>query len=224
MSDETCAPNQMFELSIEGAARLIETSSIASGGMAMTFARSINLSLAIVAGVICIFLGWKLYRDTIISKTTGDVTWRDFRIKLTSSGPGVFLVLFGAWLIYSVIEQRVNFSGEQAAKENVSYGYPADNKQAALNHLIKVKDNSPSGQAGSNRCPFKLRFGVSGFGGRESLISAIEIENALSFAIKNISEDVAKKTENNPDFDLRNHAETVRILTELKDNIVKESM
>ena len=69
-------------------------------------ARALVLVIAAFSGTICIYLGWKLYRDSILSSTKAEaITSGGFKLRLASAGPGVFFVAFGAWLLVHVVDQ-----------------------------------------------------------------------------------------------------------------------
>ena len=227
-TDTACA--DMFNLSIEATTHLIQASSVASSGLALSYARSINLSLSIVAGMLCIFLGWKLYRDTVISKTSGDFSWGEFRIKLSASSPGIFMVLFGAWLIFSVVSQRVNFGMSQdetpvtkTSFRNTEsiYGSASDSGMQRDLLLLTQSAQQPSQE---RSCAIRSsKFGVSGYGGSEGFVTSQDIEKTLGFAIATIRKDAAASMSTNPQFTQQEHASAVRILSQLRADVVRYS-
>lgn len=72
--------------------------------------RAITLAIAGAGGICCIFLGWFLYRDGIKVATAGLVDHKDFKLKLTTSGPGVFLVAFGAGILVYLVGHPASFN------------------------------------------------------------------------------------------------------------------
>lgn len=72
--------------------------------------RSIGLLIAGIGAICCIFLGWSLYRDGIKVATAGTFDYGNFKIKLSSLGPGVFLVAFGAAILLYLIARPANIN------------------------------------------------------------------------------------------------------------------
>jgi hypothetical protein len=71
--------------------------------------RAVSLAIAALGGICCIFLGWFLYRDGVRVATSGLVDHKDFKLKLSTSGPGVFLVAFGVGLLLYLVGQPATF-------------------------------------------------------------------------------------------------------------------
>lgn len=226
--DTICA--DMFNQSVAATTQLIQASSVASSGLALSFARSINLSLAIGAGMLCIFLGWKLYRDTVISKTSGDFSWGELRFKLSASGPGIFLVLFGAWLVFSVVSQRVDFgmSQDNAPVSKTSFRDIDSIYRLAINagthRDLLLRTQSVKQPSCEKSCAIKAsKFGVSMQSGAEGFVTSQEIEKTLDFAIAAIRKDAAASMQTNPQFNSQEHAQAVRILSQLRTDVVRDS-
>jgi hypothetical protein len=68
----------------------------------MVSARAAILLLCTVGGLLCIYLGWRLYKDVILVSARGEMEAPGFKFKLASGGPGIFLVAFGIWLLLSM--------------------------------------------------------------------------------------------------------------------------
>jgi hypothetical protein len=68
------------------------------------------LILGMLSGTFTIYLGWKLYRERVVSRSVGELNFKDLRIALTAAGPGVFLALFGAYLLVTVINRPLDLS------------------------------------------------------------------------------------------------------------------
>jgi hypothetical protein len=68
------------------------------------------LILGMFAGTFSIYLGWRLYRDSVVSKTSGEINYKSVRIVLTAGGPGVFLAMFGAYLLVSITGHKMDLS------------------------------------------------------------------------------------------------------------------
>jgi hypothetical protein len=228
-TDSSCTAADMFQRSVDATSQLLQASSVATGGLAMSFARSVNLSLAVVAGMFCIYLGWKLYHDTVISKTAGEFSWKEFRVKLTASGPGVFLVFFGAWLIYSVVSQRLSFgvNQEEAGPTKTSLQDVRPNSRSSKDFqasllLVQATPTPPKDQGCAVRKA--QSFGFSGQGGVEANIKPQDIENALDTGISQIRKSAAAELQANPQFNIQNYAQAIRILNQMRANVVAERL
>lgn len=68
------------------------------------------LILGILSGTFCIFLGWRLYRENINSATSGELKYNTARLVFKALGPGVFLALFGAVIVWTIVSQKVDLS------------------------------------------------------------------------------------------------------------------
>lgn len=76
--------------------------------LVMVIARAVVLVIAALGGVLSIYLGWKLYRDGLVSAVDSELSKNEsFKIKLSSAGPGVFFALFGMWLLVHLVEKQV---------------------------------------------------------------------------------------------------------------------
>jgi hypothetical protein len=72
--------------------------------------RAVGLAIAGTGGICCIFLGWSLYRDGIRIATSGALDYNGLKIKLVTSGPGVFLVAFGAAILVYLIARPASIT------------------------------------------------------------------------------------------------------------------
>ena len=77
--------------------------------------RAVSLAIAGVGGIFCIFLGWLLYRDGVKVATAGLIDHKNFKFKLTTSGPGVFLVAFGAGILVYLVGNQATFNMPEPA-------------------------------------------------------------------------------------------------------------
>jgi hypothetical protein len=106
--------------------QVLKTVSHKKGGVQMDCQSLIQVILAIgrvsvlilgmLAGIFSVYLGWRLYRDAVISKTTGELTYKTVKVALTATGPGVFLALFGTYLLYAIVSLPVDLSIEEAVQ------------------------------------------------------------------------------------------------------------
>ncbi len=228
-SDTSCTAADMFQRSVDATSQLLQASSVATGGLAMSFARSVNLSLAVIAGITCIYLGWKLYHDTVVSKTAGEFSWKEFRVKLTASGPGIFLVFFGAWLIYSVVSQRLSFGVNQeevgSSKTSFRNVRPHSTSMQELQARLLPVQATPSAPRDLGCAVRKSQsFGFSGQGGVEANTKPQDIENALDTGISQIRKSAAAELQANPQSNIQSYAQAIRILTQMRANVVAERL
>ena len=84
-------------------------------------ARALVLLVASLGALICIYLGWRLYKDAVISRSEGTLEGAGWKLTLTAASPGLFLIAFGIWLLISLvnrttsIEQSVSTATERKA-------------------------------------------------------------------------------------------------------------
>lgn len=79
--------------------------------------------LATLGGILSIYLGWKLYREGIVSAVESEVRHGDkWKFAMKALGPGVFFALFGMWILVTVIGKEVSTEsrGEPVEVEEVS--------------------------------------------------------------------------------------------------------
>ena len=72
--------------------------------------RATALIISAFAGMLCIYLGWRLYRDAKTSSTEGEASTSSLKIKIVAAGPGVFFALFGMWLLTNIVNTKTNVS------------------------------------------------------------------------------------------------------------------
>lgn len=73
----------------------------------MVLGRNLVLVIAALTGPLSIYLGWKLYRDSLPSSVQGEGTFNNWQFKLSAAGPGVFFAAFGMWIIIHLIGQQI---------------------------------------------------------------------------------------------------------------------
>lgn len=83
--------------------------------------RGVVLILIAVAGIMCIYLGWRLYKDAVVSRTTGELQAAGVKLKLASLGPGIFLAALGVWLLAGVANRPVQQTETTPAKQPASF-------------------------------------------------------------------------------------------------------
>lgn len=83
----------------------------------LAIGRVVVLILGMCAGTFTIYLGWRLYKDAIVSQTSGELSYKSLKIVLAGGGPGVFLAIFGAYLLVSITGQKVDLSSAMAVPQ-----------------------------------------------------------------------------------------------------------
>ncbi|WP_338759184.1 hypothetical protein [Massilia sp. METH4] len=78
--------------------------------MVMAMTRSVLLIICALAGVLCIYLGWRLYMNFITVATKGEFAGLGLKLKLASGGPGAVISALGIWLLLSVVNRPIEIS------------------------------------------------------------------------------------------------------------------
>lgn len=74
--------------------------------------RGVVLVTCAVGGILSIYLGWRLYKDSMLVRTEGSAQFANMRFRLVSAGPGVFFAAFGMWLLKTLATQTVQLADE----------------------------------------------------------------------------------------------------------------
>ena len=69
-----------------------------------------------VGAILCINWGWRLYRECVVSRTSGELQSQNIKLKFTAAGPGVLLVAFGAWLLSLVATHQFSVETSTSMK------------------------------------------------------------------------------------------------------------
>lgn len=143
--------------------------------------RAVVLIISALSGVLCIYLGWRLYKDAILTPTSGTATTSGFKLKFASAGPGVFFALFGMWLLVGIINRPLQLNnGGPSAKPSSSISAqqprPEIIRTSSLNNPILALGTE---QQKPNECECgQLTF----FDGQN--LDSKTVKTALSFAIR----------------------------------------
>lgn len=85
--------------------------------------RGSALLLVSIGGMVCIYLGWRLYQSAMSSAVAGELSVQGLSLKLSAASPGVFLAAFGAYLLFSVAQHRfLDKSHEEEAAAPSAHG------------------------------------------------------------------------------------------------------
>ena len=108
------------------------------------------LIICAIAGVLCIYLGWRLYKDTVTSYTKSEAKTTSFSIKIVSAGSGVFFAAFGMWLLVNLVNRPYQMTAditpplEQKSTNAHSYS-PSDYHYNPLLHVTDI-DTTKKGE------------------------------------------------------------------------------
>lgn len=166
--------------------------------LAQLFARIIMMSFVSVGAILCIKWGWQLYREGIVSRTSGELQNQNIRFKFTAAGPGVILVAFGAWLLSLVATH--SFSIETSGLATTATVLPT--KTSASEFMLKSvihyaqasnsnKDSSstptipPQSTVKCEKCLLR-HFVIRNMDGRVQEPTVSDIVGALDISIRNM--------------------------------------
>jgi hypothetical protein len=96
----------MIDPSAVGAAFLADTTPDYD---VLALARGLERLLIILAGTLCVVLGWDLFRSGVVTKQSAEFKVWDWKISLHKAGPGVFFALFGAAVLMTSITTTLKF-------------------------------------------------------------------------------------------------------------------
>ena len=69
--------------------------------------RAIVIILAALAGILCIYLGWRLYFESIRANSKLELSSGLYKLTISTAAPGLFFVAFGVALLANVLSTRV---------------------------------------------------------------------------------------------------------------------
>ena len=113
------------------------------------------LIIGMFAGIFSIYLGWRLYRDQVVSRVNAQIKWKDdFKLVFGAASPGIALALFGVWLLVTIVQQRVDLS-EAVPNRNVQTTKPSTSQASLARRMegqysILPVQSTPSSSGGSN--------------------------------------------------------------------------
>jgi hypothetical protein len=83
--------------------------------------RGVILVLCTTGGIISIYLGWRLYKDSMLSPTEGTAQFEKFTFRLVSGGPGIFFCAFGMWLLVHLADRTAQSETESQDAHPATY-------------------------------------------------------------------------------------------------------
>lgn len=183
------------------------------------------LILGTLGGIFSIYLGWNLYKDTVRSKTSSELTFKSLRLVLVASGPGVFLAVFGTYLLYSITMQRLDLGVEtQRTLPHPSAARPSaafDSIQPKLMPVAGIENSKP---AVNLPTPSNAAADCTIFIRRRSLAAGQDVPppEIVTLALDAAIEAVRVRGEADSNSEKRvEYARTVAILRQLRTGVVK---
>lgn len=163
--------------------------------------RGLVLVIAALAGTLSIYLGWRLYKDSVLPKTSGEAAMTGMKFKLVAAGPGVFFVAFGMWLLVSLVNRPLALEEPVKVKALVP----------ASPHLQLAQVRQDAKASDCPRCLVARRRLEFFDGGRDT--TPAQVRDALDYAVAAIRDGSARYKEG--DERMRAAADAVRTLTVL---------
>jgi hypothetical protein len=142
--------------------------------------RAIILVISALAGVMSIYLGWRLYRDSLPSSVEGEAGYKDWTVKMSAAGPGVFFALFGMGIIIYLIANPFEISSEQPLNESVSTPATFLTPLSSDGRFIMIADQRRGARSCLIRNNFKARFSTG------TILGEKRIADALAFSSRQI--------------------------------------
>ncbi len=84
--------------------------------------RIIERLLIVVAAIICLWIGGRLFTISTSPDHTAELTFKDFILKLQKVSPGIFFGFFGAAILVFSINKPLDIDGVQSSKEGTTQG------------------------------------------------------------------------------------------------------
>ena len=185
----------------------------------LAIGRVVVLILGMCAGTFTIYLGWRLYKDAIVSQTSGELSYKSLKIVLAGGGPGVFLAIFGAYLLVSITGQKVDLSSAMAVPQ-ASASVPLQQDAPTIWHSAM----QGSGAAELSRTPLArtggrcvvIEYKRVLFSG-DTAARPVAIRKALDLALASLGE--LQQTQ--PEIKLPEYRQATRIIEDLQAGIVE---
>lgn len=106
--------------------------------------RGIILILCTTGGLMSIYLGWRLYKDSMLSPTEGTAQFEKFTFRLVSGGPGIFFCAFGMWLLVHLVDREVRVESQKESMAPAKYQQFNKNDYTTLLRDNYILENSPT--------------------------------------------------------------------------------
>ncbi len=114
--------------------------------MIAAITRAVVYIIATAGGVLSVYLGYRLYMHGVESAVSGSASHSGWSGTLRSTGPGVFLVLFGAAILATVIFSKAEFATEESVENGALSGLLTAPAHAAVRAAVAAPGNTSSRQ------------------------------------------------------------------------------
>lgn len=178
------------------------------------------LLIALLAATLSIYLGWRLYREKMKAPTSGELSWNGFKIALTASSPGIFLALFGAVMIVTIVNTRLTLGSETETRKAALLAA----KRASVSNwqLTQVTDRAERLTCQPGCIPVqevlvKKTYRQLYSGG--SAPTPEEVVSAIDLAIGALSKELNLETDTSRAIAIRS---AIRVLSSSRDGVVKD--
>lgn len=164
--------------------------------------RATILIISALAGVLCIYLGWRLFFETAKAKSSLEIGHANFKLSLSSTAPGLFFTLFGIILLIVSIQSKIEVSNIESTVPSVPVKpakYYSNHIQSPVTGFIRVSESKPtatviaasatSAQANTSICKYKSRT-IKWFDAPDSRPEQLVILDALGDAAKLMQEKI----------------------------------
>lgn len=175
-------------------------------------ARGIVLIVAALAGTLSIYLGWKLYRDAVVSPTKGEAHFRGLTLHL-AGGPGVFLAAFGSWLLVHLAHVQLEMIDTPQARTSLS----SVAKGAFL--TVATAADPPTKDPVRRDCIVPAR--VRRLFGGAAAPTPEQVSGALDTAIKDLQDIERGRLRRGEDKDMK-RLEALHMLIEMKESLEEQ--
>jgi len=145
-----------------------------------TIGRTLVLIFSTLGSIFSIYLGWRLYKDAMLSPVAGELEMRNIKLRLTAGGPGIFFAAFGMVLLSVLVTQHLAIEVRRDAS-------PTSLESREFNlgmrsHLYRVADAPP---AKEKKCPPCMFSDTSVYAAGDQL-SRTRVQSALQTALDEI--------------------------------------
>lgn len=192
---------------------------------ALVFFRGTVLIACSAGGIMSIYLGWRLYKDSMLARTEGSAHFGNMKFRLISAGPGIFFAAFGMWLLTTLAQQQVQLDDKDSIRSPVKVGRP----NSAPTRFLAFDTEPPNGnsillttdtQEEKGQCLIRSRSRKL-FGGEFPPPPSKQLNEDIQFAIRTIA---MQLDDNAPPNDPANRQRkrAISTLQTLKDGISNE--
>lgn len=176
--------------------------------------RVLVLVSGMVSGMICIYLGYRLYGEGIKSKSTGEFSFNSIKIAITAASPGIFLALFGSYLMVTIIHKQLELHQKQYSEQAPYPSTSTEKSDSEKSFLLKTQGNANE-QRRDCRCLIR-EIKKSLFSGSQGL-TPDAAETSLTVAIETLETEIERTTSHEK---VIRYRATISTLEDLRNGVV----